>query len=61
MSVALRTAAINKTYGTVRANVGISVDIRSGEIHAILGENGAAKSTLLRILYGMEFPDSALI
>jgi ABC-type uncharacterized transport system ATPase subunit len=61
MSVALRAAAINKTYGTVRANVGISVDIRSGEIHAILGENGAGKSTLMRILYGMEVPDSGLI
>jgi simple sugar transport system ATP-binding protein len=41
--------------------VGISVDIRSGEIHAILGENGAGKSTLMRILYGMEVPDSGLI
>src|ERR1700751_3805229 len=61
MSVALRATAINKTYGTVRANVGISVDIHSGEIHAILGENGAGKSTLMRILYGMEGPDSGTI
>jgi ABC-type uncharacterized transport system ATPase subunit len=61
MSVALRANDINKTYGTVSANVGISVDIRSGEIHAILGENGAGKSTLMRIFYGMEVPDSGTI
>jgi simple sugar transport system ATP-binding protein len=61
MRVVLRATAINKTYGAVRANVGVSVDIRSGEIHAILGENGAGKSTLMRILYGMEVPDSGTI
>lgn len=61
MSIALRATAINKTYGSVRANVEISVDIRSGEIHAIVGENGAGKSTLMRILYGMEVPDSGAI
>jgi general nucleoside transport system ATP-binding protein len=61
MEITLRATAINKTYGNVRANVGVSVDIRSGEIHAILGENGAGKSTLMRILYGMEIPDSGLI
>ena len=61
MDAVLRAVAINKTYGTVRANVGISVDIRSGEIHAILGENGAGKSTLMRILYGMEVPDSGTV
>jgi ABC-type uncharacterized transport system ATPase subunit len=61
MDAVLRAVAINKTYGTVRANVGISVDIRSGEIHAILGENGAGKSTLMRVLYGMEVPDSGTI
>jgi general nucleoside transport system ATP-binding protein len=61
MDVVLRASAINKTYGAVRANVGISVDIRAGEIHAILGENGAGKSTLMRILYGMEVPDSGSI
>src|SRR5262249_10967299 len=61
MDAVLRAVAITKTYGTVRANVGVSVDIRSGEIHAILGENGAGKSTLMRILYGMEVPDSGTI
>jgi ABC-type uncharacterized transport system ATPase subunit len=61
MSIALRAVAISKAYGSVRANVGISVDIRAGEIHAILGENGAGKSTLMRILYGMEVPDSGTL
>jgi simple sugar transport system ATP-binding protein len=61
METVLRAGAISKTYATVRANVGVDVDIRSGEIHAVLGENGAGKSTLMRILYGMESPDSGSI
>jgi general nucleoside transport system ATP-binding protein len=61
VDLALRADAIDKSYGTVRANVAVSVDIRRGEIHAILGENGAGKSTLMRILYGMEVPDSGVI
>ena len=61
MNSALRATGISKTYGTVRANAEVDVDIRPGEIHAILGENGAGTSTLMRILYGMEVPDSGQI
>jgi ABC-type uncharacterized transport system ATPase subunit len=49
---------IVKTFPGVRANDGISLDVRSGEVHALLGENGAGKSTLMRQLYGMYQPDS---
>jgi ABC-type uncharacterized transport system ATPase subunit len=61
MASVLRARDISKSYGAVGANVGVSVDICSGEIHAILGENGAGKSTLMRILYGMEVADSGSI
>ncbi len=39
----------------------VSVDLRSGEVHAIVGENGAGKSTLMKILYGIHQPDAGRI
>lgn len=52
---------IVKQFPGVRANDGVSLDVRSGEVHAILGENGAGKSTLMRQLYGMYQPDKGEI
>jgi general nucleoside transport system ATP-binding protein len=49
---------VSKSYGAVVANDGVSVDLNAGEIHALLGENGAGKSTIMKILYGMELPDA---
>jgi len=43
---------IHKTFGAVRANVGINLAIPAGTIQGILGENGAGKSTLMKILSG---------
>jgi len=43
---------IHKTFGTVHANAGISMNIPAGTIQGILGENGAGKSTLMKILSG---------
>jgi len=43
---------IHKTFGAVRANVGINLTIPAGTIQGILGENGAGKSTLMKILSG---------
>ncbi|MEJ5348587.1 MAG: ATP-binding cassette domain-containing protein [Desulfosoma sp.] len=50
MNIELRK--IHKHYGTVHANRGIDLTVRSGTIHGVLGENGAGKSTLMKILAG---------
>ncbi|MFI0843113.1 sugar ABC transporter ATP-binding protein [Mesorhizobium sp. IMUNJ 23232] len=52
---------ITKSYPGVRANNGISITLRSGEIHALLGENGCGKSTLIKILSGVVQPDGGEI
>jgi general nucleoside transport system ATP-binding protein len=52
---------IHKTFGAVRANVGISLKIPAGTIQGILGENGAGKTTLMKILSGFIRPDQGQI
>ena len=50
-----------KSYGGIHALRGATIDVRAGEVHALLGENGTGKSTLMRILCGVEPPDSGQI
>src|SRR5215213_3751582 len=52
---------ITKTFGTVVANKDVSIKVESGTIHAIVGENGAGKSTVMRIAYGFYNADSGEI
>src|ERR1700761_8030588 len=52
---------ISKRYGTMWANRNVALDLHAGEIHAVLGENGAGKSTVMKIIYGMELPDDGRI
>ncbi len=52
---------ITKTFGNVVANNDVSMKIEKGTIHAIVGENGAGKSTIMRIAYGFYKADSGEI
>ncbi|CAN5581501.1 ABC transporter ATP-binding protein [soil metagenome] len=52
---------ITKTFGNVIANDNVSIKIEKGTIHAIVGENGAGKSTAMRIAYGFYTADSGEI
>ncbi|GLQ35491.1 heme ABC transporter ATP-binding protein [Amylibacter marinus] len=55
---ALELQGISKSFGTVRANRDIDLQVPSGTIHGIIGENGAGKSTLMNILYGLHRADA---
>ena len=45
---------IVKMFGSFKANDGINLTVHKGEIHAILGENGAGKSSLINCIAGEE-------
>ncbi|MDT3380114.1 sugar ABC transporter ATP-binding protein [Labrys neptuniae] len=57
----LRIDNVTKSYGPVRALRGVSLSIRRGTIHGLLGENGAGKSTLVGIISGQRSPTSGQI
>jgi simple sugar transport system ATP-binding protein len=54
----LELREITKRFGDVLANDRVSLKVEPGTIHAIVGENGAGKSTAMRIAYGFYSADS---
>ena len=52
---------ITKIFSGVTANDNITIRLKKGEIHAVLGENSAGKSTLMSILCGLYQPDKGVI
>ena len=61
MSVAVELRHITKRFPGVIANKDVSMSVETGTVHALVGENGAGKSTVMKILYGMQRPDSGEI
>jgi ABC-type uncharacterized transport system ATPase subunit len=49
---------ITRTFGDFVALDAVDITLRSGEVHAALGENGAGMSTLMKVLYGVHPPDA---
>ncbi|MDX7950573.1 sugar ABC transporter ATP-binding protein [Lichenihabitans sp. Uapishka_5] len=54
----LRLRGIDKRYGGVQALTGVDLDVEAGRIHAILGENGAGKSSLIKCMAGVVQPEA---
>src|ERR1700716_1600776 len=57
----LRIEAVGKKFGGFRAVDQLSLDIRAGEVFALLGPSGCGKTPLLRMLAGFETPDEGRI
>lgn len=60
-AAAVRMTGISKTFGGVRALDDVSFEVQPGEVHALLGGNGAGKSTILKVLNGVHRPDKGTI
>lgn len=56
-NLAIKMHNITKTFGKVVANKDVNLELREGEILALLGENGSGKTTLMNMLSGIYFPD----
>ena len=61
MSTAVRMINITKTFPGTTANYKVNFEVAKGEVHGLLGENGAGKTVLMSILYGMYKPDQGQI
>ncbi|MDR1043109.1 MAG: sugar ABC transporter ATP-binding protein [Clostridiales Family XIII bacterium] len=56
--IILKLEHITKTFPGVKALDDVSFELRRGEIHALMGENGAGKSTFIKVITGVHRPDT---
>jgi ABC-2 type transport system ATP-binding protein len=61
MEPVIRLNEVTKTYGDQRALYGVSLEVPPGVVCALLGENGAGKTTMIRILLGLTEPDAGQV
>ncbi|MCU6709575.1 sugar ABC transporter ATP-binding protein [Paenibacillus sp. J5C_2022] len=57
----LKVEGLNKIFGGHYALSDVHMDIRPGEVHALVGENGAGKSTFIKIVTGVYSPDGGTL
>ena len=57
----LQISGINKSFSGVPALTNVGFNVRRGTVHALMGENGAGKSTMMKILLGIYTRDSGTI
>ena len=58
---AIAVVDATRTFGAIRAVDDVSFAVQPGAVHALLGENGAGKSTIVKLLSGLIAPDSGRI
>ena len=58
---AVRMMGISKSFGGVRALHNVDLEVMPGEVHALLGGNGAGKSTILKVLNGVHIADEGTV
>lgn len=54
----LETLDLNKTYGPTVAALNVNITLQPGRVHALIGENGAGKSTVIKMITGLVRPTS---
>ena len=59
--IILEVHKISKRFGGIKALNNIDFSVRRGEVHALVGENGAGKSTFIKILTGAHAPSEGKI
>lgn len=57
----VRVEDLAKHYGETKALRGVTLELKGGEIHALMGENGSGKSTVVKLLSGIVAPTSGRI
>lgn len=60
-TAAVELRGLTKQFGNVLANAGVNLRVEPGTIHGVIGENGAGKSTAMKMLYGIFPPDAGEI
>lgn len=61
MRTLVSVRSVSKAFGPVQSLADASFELRAGTIHVLLGANAAGKSTLIRLLLGLERPDAGSI
>src|SRR5688572_10025650 len=58
---ALKVEGVRRSFGSVAALSGVSMEVRAGEFFSLLGPSGCGKTTLLRIIAGLDQPDAGAV